>query len=198
MPPPTTYHHQNWPTSSKPTSINQPTLVTQLTPTPPPVPTPLTSIKPSVVHQPTMTKTTTMTMKPKTITKKLNVNHSPTVSLTHEPTNPTITMEHCKEFIASEMAIFWARLKKQLNIHMRSAANSNNVNHLTTTRPPTVPSPMAISSEGFIAGEMAILQAKLKKLFALDMADFHATKYTSTAVTSNINQLKRLQISHPL
>ena len=49
---------------------------------------------------------------------------------------------------------------------------------------------MATSSEGLITGEMAIIQIKLKKLFALDMADFHAMKHTSTAATSDVNQQK--------
>ena len=162
MPPPIAYHHQNQSNSSKPTLVHQPTLVTQLTPTPLPVPTPPNSVKPSIVHQSTMTKTTTMTMKPKNITKKLKFDQPPTVCSTPEPTNPTIMMEYFKEFIASQMAIFWVRLKKQLNIPMLFAVNSNNLNHLTTTRPPTFPSPMATTSEGFMAGEMAILQAKLK------------------------------------
>ena len=113
--------------------MHQPTLVTQLT-APPPVPTtPPASVKPSVVDQPTMKKTTTMKLKPKTITKKIIIHQPPAVFLSPEPTNPMITMEHCKEFIVSEMAIFQARLKKQSNIPMPSTANSNNVNHLTTT-----------------------------------------------------------------
>ena len=82
---------------------------------------------------------------------------------------------------------------------MPSAANSNIVNHPTTTRPPAVHSLMATSSEGFITGKMAILQAKLKKSFALDMTDFHATRHTSTAVTSNVHQLKptKTTVTHP-
>ena len=70
---------------------------------------------------------------------------------------------------------------------MPSAAPSTIVDHPTPTRPLPVPSPLTTSSEGFIAGEMAILQAKLKKSFALNIADFHATKHTSTAVTSTVN-----------
>ena len=42
--------------------------------------------------------------------------------------------------------------------------NSNNVNHQKTTQCLTVPSPMVTSSEEFIAEEMAILQAKQKKI----------------------------------
>ena len=76
---------------------------------------------------------------------------------------------------------------------------SNIVDHPTPTRPLPVPSPLTTSSEGFITGEMVILQAKLKKSFALDMADFHATKHTSTAVTSNVNQqqLNKSSYIHP-
>ena len=73
---------------------------------------------------------------------------------------------------------------------MPSAANSNIVNHPIPTQPLTVPSPLTTSSEGLIARVMAILQAKLKKLFALDMADFHATKHMPTAVTSNVKKKK--------
>ena len=73
---------------------------------------------------------------------------------------------------------------------MLSAATSNIVDHPTPTRPLPVPSLLTTSSEGFIAGEMDILQAKLKKSFALDIGDFHAMKHTSTAATSNVNQQK--------
>ena len=44
------------------------------------------------------------------------------------------------------------------------------VDHLTPTWPLPVPSPLTTSSEGLIAREMAILQAKLKKSFALSNA----------------------------
>ena len=54
---------------------------------------------------------------------------------------------------------------------MSSDVNFNNAKN----QPPAVPSSM-LSSEGLTSGEMAILQAKLKKLFALDMADFQTTK----------------------
>ena len=69
---------------------------------------------------------------------------------------------------------------------------SGTLNHLIPTRPLTVPSLLTTSNEGFIAGEMAIPQAKLKKSFALNMTDFHAMKHMSTAANSNVNQLKRL------
>ena len=54
---------------------------------------------------------------------------------------------------------------------------------------------MVTSSEGFIAGEMDIIQAKLKKLFALDMADFQATKQSNTSSASHyiVNHLKTNQ-----
>ena len=102
MSPPTAYHHQNRPTSSGPTLVHQPILVTQLTPTPTPVLIPSASDKPSVVHQPTMTKT--KTMKPETKTKK-KIIKPPPVS-TPEPNIETITMEQCRKFIASEINIF--------------------------------------------------------------------------------------------
>ena len=70
------------------------------------------------------------------------------------------------------MTIFQARLKKQSNILLPSAANSNNVNHPTTTQPLTFPSPKVTSSEELIAKESAVLQANLKKLFPPDMAAF--------------------------
>ena len=125
-------------------------------------------------------------MKPETKTKK-KILKPPPMS-TPEPNIETITMEQCEKNIASEMDIFWTRLKKLSNISMPSAATSNIVDHLTPTWPLPFPSPLTTSSEGFIAGEMAIVQAKLKKSFALNMADFHAMKHMSTAVTSNVNQ----------
>ena len=67
------------------------------------------------------------------------------------------------------MTIFRTRLKKLSNTTIPSTVNSDNVNHPTTNQPLTVPSPLTTSSEGSITGQMAILQAKLKKLFALDM-----------------------------
>ena len=106
---------------------------------------------------------------------------------TLETTFETITMEQCKTFFDSEMDIFRTWLKKLLNNPLPSDTTSI-VDHLTPTWPLPVPSPLTTSSEGFIAREMAILQAKLKKSFALDMADFHAMEHTSTAVTSNANQ----------
>ena len=135
------------------------------------------SAKPSVVHQLTMMKT--KTMKPATKTKK----EKPLSVSTPE----TITMEQCKIFFDSEMDIFRTRLKKLSNTPLPSVTTSI-VDHPTPTWPLPVPSPLTTSSEGFIAREMAILQTKLKKSFALDMADFHATEHTSTAVTSNANQ----------
>ena len=46
---------------------------------------------------------------------------------------------------------------------------------------------------------MAVLQTKLKKSFALNMADFHTTEHTSTAVTSNANQQQQNKLPdiHP-
>lgn len=73
---------------------------------------------------------------------------------------------------------------------MSSFANSKNVNHLKTNQPLTVPSIMVTNSEGFIAREMAILQSKLKELFALDMADFHATEQSNISVAHSI-------VNHP-
>ena len=116
--------------------------------------------------------TKTTTMKPETKPEKKIFQPPPVMT---QPNNPPIMMEHCKEFIASEMAIFRTRLKKLSNVPMPSAANSNIVNHPTPTQPLTVPSPLTTSSEGFITGEMVILQAKLKKSFALDMADIVCT-----------------------
>ena len=54
---------------------------------------------------------------------------------------------------------------------------------------------MVASSEVFIAEEMTIIQAKLKKLFALDMADFQATKQwsKSSSVQSIMNHPKTNQ-----
>ena len=49
---------------------------------------------------------------------------------------------------------------------------------------------MVTSSEGFIAGEMGFLQAKLKKLFALDITDFAATK------KSNLSEIDSI-VNHP-
>ena len=85
MSPPTTYHHQNQPTSCKPTLAHQPILVTQSTPTPPPVLTPPASDKPSVIL-PTITKT--MTMKPETKPKKKSIQPLPV--LTPEPNIQTM------------------------------------------------------------------------------------------------------------
>ena len=73
----------------------------------------------------------TTTMKPETKPKKRIIQPSPV--LPPDPNNRMITMEYCKEFIASEMAIFQTRLKKLSNIPMPSAANSHIVNHLTPT-----------------------------------------------------------------
>ena len=90
MSPLTTYHHQNWLASSKPTFVHQPILVTQSKPTPPPVLTPPASIKPSVVHQPKIKKI--KTMKTETNTKKKIIKPPPVLS--PESNNPLIRMEH--------------------------------------------------------------------------------------------------------
>ena len=59
-----------------------------------------------------MTKTTTMTMKPQTVTETKITNHPPPVSLTHKPTNPTnatpITMEQCKELMQVKWLFFFS------------------------------------------------------------------------------------------
>ena len=82
-----------------------------------------------------------------------------------EPTNPPITIQimlaQSQEFHACQMARAQAVLKNYLNIS--SSANT------TETHPPknqcmSIPSLMEISSDAFMAGEMAILQAKLKKI----------------------------------
>ena len=93
-------------------------------------------------------------------------------------------MQECKDFFDSKMAVFRAWLKKQTNMSTPSATNSQ-VTRLTTTQPPTAPSPTVTSSEEFIAKQLAVLQANLKKHFPQDMADSHATKHTSSAAKSN-------------
>ena len=81
--------------------------------------------------------------------------------------------------------------EKQTNILPPSATNSH-VTRLTRTQPPTVPSPTVTSSEDFIAKQLAVLQANLKKHFPQDKAAFHATntKHTSSAAKSNTNHPK--------
>ena len=59
---------------------------------------------------------------------------------------------------------------------MSPSSNFDNMNHPKINQYLAVPSMMEIISEGFISGEMDILQSKLKKLFALDVADFQTTK----------------------
>ena len=105
---------------------------------------------------------------PKTMKNTTTRNIPPPMSSTPEKNNQKetipITMQQCKEFSDSEMASFWARLKKQSNIFLPSAANYH-VKRPTTTQPPTVPSPMVTSSEEFITKELTVLQANLKKSF---------------------------------
>ena len=83
------------------------------------------------------------------------------------------------------MAILQAQLKKQLNTLLPSAANSINMNRPTTTQPPDAPSPMVTSSEEFMAKELAVLQANLKKAFLQDMAAFQYTKHSSSTAKFN-------------
>ena len=71
-------------------------------------------------------------------------------------------------------------LKKQLKV---SSAAHYNMNLKTNQHPVILPTNTALSvpstmvtSDGFIKGEMDILWANLKELFALDMADIEVTK----------------------
>ena len=134
-----------------------------------------------------------MTISP-TMTNTITSNTPLPVSLKPAKTNQMeiikITMQQCKEFFDSEMAIFQARLKKQLNILLPSAAKSHNVNRPTTTWPPTFPSSMVKIIEESISKELSVLQDNLKKKNSQDMTAFHATKLTSSATTSSTNHPK--------
>lgn len=78
---------------------------------------------------------------------------------------------------------------------MSSAANFNNMNYPKTNQHPSVPSPMVKNSEGFIVGEMAILQAKMEKLFPIDMADFQTMKQSNTSakISFVIDKVNRIE-----
>ena len=95
-----------------------------------------------------------------------------------------ITMQECKDFFDSKIAIFGACLKKQTNILPPSATNCH-VTRPTTTRPLPAPSLTVTSSGEPISKELAVLQGNLKNHFPQNMASFPATKHTSTAVISN-------------
>ena len=71
---------------------------------------------------------------------------------------------------------------------MSATANSNNLNH--PNRLMTVPSLVVTSNEGLISEEKAILQAKMKDMFALDIVDFQAIKQSNmSAMHSIVNHL---------
>ena len=186
MPPPTAYHHQNRPASGDALLVHQPSLVPQPTPKPSPVPNRPVSDTPPLATQPTLTTTTTMTTSETTTNTTPSKPPPPVPSApekTNQPATIPITMQECKDFFDSEMAVFRARLKKQTNMSTPSATNSQ-VTRPTTTRPPPAPSPTVTSSEDFTE-QLAVLQANLTKHFPQDMADSHATKHTCSAAKSN-------------